>query len=288
MSSYFYYDKYKTKDECLEAALRCCDSSCSFEIQYIVPGVNDKGDKDGAYKGMAYRLLYVTFRHGIPKIETTDTRIKYNSVANKMYLDTGSGCNIGSYWKTYQEATNKIAAELLQRGFREQGWYKGKYYLTKDDPQKKITIQATIEYVKSKYRCILNAASPKYTSAIGYEDIPYNPESEVSIKRFGKKVDEFLSNLNVTTGRIHTPMNEYGIDTDLLVFDSYISIQQLIKRVKVFTDNYRLDSGKVLFRDIPFLEEEQLCQHLKQYYTYVTTSDTTLGSTSYNTVEFSK
>jgi hypothetical protein len=286
MSSYFYYDEYKTKDDCLASALRCCDHSNGFEIQYIIPGVNDRGNKDGAYRGRKYQLLYVTFRHGVPTIQTKDTRIKYNPISNKMFLDTATQTS-GTYWSQYKEDVESIAQVLTERGFEVQGWYMSKYHLKKEIQSNNLLVQAIIEEVKSKYRCTLTAVSPKKSGYIMYEDIPYNKYSDVSIKRFTKKVENFLNTLSSPTKTEYTPINEFGESRDFLVFQNYVLLNQLIKRFKIFTDNYTMDSGKLFFRNIPFLEEEQLCKHIESFYD-VTKKEETLDCNTYHVIEFFK
>lgn len=272
MSDYFYYENYATKDECLEAALRCCDMSCNFQIQYILPGVNDRGCKDGAWKGSKYQLLYVTFRHGKPQIESKDSRIKYDPVNNKMYLDSKGKLNTNSR-PYYQEIIMSIADVLSNRGFEAQGWYQCNYYMRKNIESTKHAVQARIERNRKIYSCTLTASSLSTGDHLSAISLNYNPDSERSIKKFQHDLDEFLNNLPHQTAKEYAPIDTSGDSNDYLIIERYIPLKQLIRRFKIFTDNYTVESGKVLMVDIPFLEEDEFCQHIESFYKIKKTND---------------
>lgn len=272
MSDYFYYDDYATKDKCLEAALHRCDMSCHFQIQYILPGVNDRGCKDGAWKGSKYQLLYVTFRHGKPQIESKDSRIKYDPVNNKMYLDSKDKLNTNSE-PYYQKIIMNIADVLSNKGFKAQGWYYYHYYMIKNIESTKHAVQATIGRNRKIYYCTLIASSLSTGNHLSEVSLNYNPDSERSIKKFQKDLDEFLNNLPPQTAKEYAPIDRSGDSDDYLVVKRYIPLKQLIRRFKIFTDNYTVESGKVFMIDIPFLEEDEFCQHIESFYKIKKTKD---------------
>ena len=273
-SAYVYFKTYKTKDECLEAALRCCDSSNSFEIQYIIPGINDSGCKDGAYKGTAYRFLYVTFNHGIPKIECSDSRVKYDDIRNRMYLDNGNYHYAAG--DTYREkGVNEISSILHQRGFEPLGWSKGVYHMRKETDSGKIMLHADIGEGKNYYlyRCTVSRILAKTHKRIRYIDLPYNMNSDRSKKKFVKDLDEFLADTNIQQSTEYRPVDTYGKPEDVFVIAEHMSLSQLIKRFRVFTDNYELDQGEIhIAKNIPFLEEEQFINNISSIYKITTFS----------------
>lgn len=272
-SEYLYFEKYKTRDECLEAALRWCDSSNHFEIQYIIPGINDPGCKNGASKGTAYQFLYVTFNHGIPKIDCLDSRVKYDGIHNRMYLDKGQQYATGS---TYREkGVNEISLILQQRGFEPLGWSRGVYHMKQETNSGKIMLHAHIGEGKNYYlyRCTVSRILAKTHKCIGQIDLPYNMDSDRSKKKFIKDLDEFLADTNIQQSTEYDPVDRYGKLNDIFVVDEHMSLSQLMKRFRVFTDNYELDQGEIhIAEDVPFLDVEQFIDSVKSNYKITTFS----------------